>query len=58
MGATKDLWIEQMEKVDYVECETCGKKNVNIDEMPWEGGSPVWVLCDVCAYPREELGVD
>ena len=53
MGYTKDLLIKQMEELanEVVdECEICGGDVTaeRLNEMPYDGGIPVFVICEDC----------
>ena len=52
MGAMKQALLEAMEEQDEIdsleECESCGRKNVNPVDMPYEGGAPVFLICAEC----------
>lgn len=53
MGATKEAALEAMdadEKEVVAECDSCGGDvtSERYNEMPFEGGEPVFVLCEDC----------
>jgi hypothetical protein len=58
MGATTEAQLEQMDKDAkevVAECDNCGGgvSNEQLHSMPFEGGVPVWILCETCVEKSE-----
>ncbi len=50
MGATTEAALQAMDAEVVAECQSCGADVTNrvYNEMPFEDGEPVFVLCEKC----------
>jgi len=53
MGISKQIMLEQMDEDDneiVAECDWCGADvtAARLNEMPYDGGEPVFVMCEEC----------
>lgn len=36
-------------------CDVCGECTVNVHDMPWEDGAPIYRICDACHSKDGEI---